>query len=550
MLPLMSPLIPPTSSLSAQPSEAAAISEEVCVDGGRRRSTDERQISSPSTEHEFDDDDAVGDYNDDDDDDDKIDEDDEVSVEASSVISRCSSVSRMSSCQHSVTADVDEVLPPDSAAVDHDDARTSTDCPPATCGVVEPPPSSSPVLAISAPASPRRYERSPAPSEEKTDTDLTANRIDYANLERSLEEDSSSRRQQTESVKTEELEEKTATASRTDVVALTSSFTDGGTQKCNFKDVATLAAGESTQQPLDLTVRQIDLTTATHGRGSDDEDGGRSPTLPERAMDVLSPLYLDRLAGPAPSHHASAAAAAAAAAMSNRLIIDQIYQHHHRIIQQEKAKLAAKMLQAGLSPAKFPPSSGPGFPLMGLGGGAGAGGGGGGGRGFGGGSFRALPSPDHHGHSRHHHHHHHHHHAMKSQTSSLLGAAAAAPFGSGKLKDRYACRYCGKVFPRSANLTRHLRTHTGEQPYKCKYCERQFSISSNLQRHVRNIHNKVNKSYSFGALPTNAVVTVRFDRPSVSPSVRLSVTHMYCIKTAEDIKKTFFRPGSSIILAL
>jgi uncharacterized C2H2 Zn-finger protein len=59
-----------------------------------------------------------------------------------------------------------------------------------------------------------------------------------------------------------------------------------------------------------------------------------------------------------------------------------------------------------------------------------------------------------------------------------------------KSRDRYSCKFCGKVFPRSANLTRHLRTHTGEQPYKCKYCERSFSISSNLQRHVRNIHNK------------------------------------------------------------
>ncbi|XP_064610847.1 histone-lysine N-methyltransferase PRDM16-like isoform X2 [Liolophura sinensis] len=59
-----------------------------------------------------------------------------------------------------------------------------------------------------------------------------------------------------------------------------------------------------------------------------------------------------------------------------------------------------------------------------------------------------------------------------------------------KLKERYSCKFCGKIFPRSANLTRHLRTHTGEQPYKCKYCERSFSISSNLQRHVRNIHNK------------------------------------------------------------
>ncbi|XP_024216926.1 MDS1 and EVI1 complex locus protein EVI1-A [Halyomorpha halys] len=67
---------------------------------------------------------------------------------------------------------------------------------------------------------------------------------------------------------------------------------------------------------------------------------------------------------------------------------------------------------------------------------------------------------------------------------------ALPPQPCAKGKDRYACKFCGKVFPRSANLTRHLRTHTGEQPYKCKYCERSFSISSNLQRHVRNIHNK------------------------------------------------------------
>lgn len=81
----------------------------------------------------------------------------------------------------------------------------------------------------------------------------------------------------------------------------------------------------------------------------------------------------------------------------------------------------------------------------------------------------------------------------------VLAIAAGAGFpnfnnpthhNTGKMKDRYACKYCSKVFPRSANLTRHLRTHTGEQPYQCKYCERSFSISSNLQRHVRNIHNK------------------------------------------------------------
>ena len=54
--------------------------------------------------------------------------------------------------------------------------------------------------------------------------------------------------------------------------------------------------------------------------------------------------------------------------------------------------------------------------------------------------------------------------------SHLLGKAPDGPFPHphpqfahpNKLKERYACKFCGKIFPRSANLTRHLRTHTGQ----------------------------------------------------------------------------------------
>ena len=62
---------------------------------------------------------------------------------------------------------------------------------------------------------------------------------------------------------------------------------------------------------------------------------------------------------------------------------------------------------------------------------------------------------------------------MVNPMAAAAAAAAAAAMSihqpapghsapSAKARDRYSCKFCGKVFPRSANLTRHLRTHTGK----------------------------------------------------------------------------------------
>uniref|UniRef100_A0A8C4HKL2 Zinc finger and BTB domain containing 40 n=1 Tax=Dicentrarchus labrax TaxID=13489 RepID=A0A8C4HKL2_DICLA len=75
---------------------------------------------------------------------------------------------------------------------------------------------------------------------------------------------------------------------------------------------------------------------------------------------------------------------------------------------------------------------------------------------------------------------------MSFSVAAALAYHTKKKHSEGKM---YVCQYCKAIFAQSIELTRHVRTHTGDRPYVCRECGKGYSQASGLTVHLHTFHN-------------------------------------------------------------
>ena len=67
-------------------------------------------------------------------------------------------------------------------------------------------------------------------------------------------------------------------------------------------------------------------------------------------------------------------------------------------------------------------------------------------------------------------------------------------FEATKLPDGgFSCNFCSQFMRYKCDMTRHIRTHTGEKLFQCSICSKGFNRKAHMQGHMQTVHKFVVK---------------------------------------------------------
>uniref|UniRef100_A0A667ZCL8 C2H2-type domain-containing protein n=1 Tax=Myripristis murdjan TaxID=586833 RepID=A0A667ZCL8_9TELE len=82
-------------------------------------------------------------------------------------------------------------------------------------------------------------------------------------------------------------------------------------------------------------------------------------------------------------------------------------------------------------------------------------------------------------------------HKMRVHEKEETNDAKMDDLGDPKTPESKNCFLCGKYFARRVDMERHMKSHSEDRPYKCAFCEKKFKHPYVLKRHQKEIYSQL-----------------------------------------------------------